>query len=152
MVGGSDVDYLYLVPVQLLHHQALVVQGDGFHLGPAAAQDAVGLGVAGVFYAIAALPAQQLDQQAGEHLRPGAHHDLGRVRPDAPEAVEVGGNGLPQLGHPLGMGGIEQGVLLLRQHLPHQLGPGGEGKQGGVHGAGGEVVAEGGPGGLLGWG
>ena len=49
-----------------------------------------------------------------------------------------------QLRHALGMGGGEKGGLLLGEHLPHELGPGGKGEQAGVHAAGGEVVGEGG--------
>ena len=105
----------------------------------------MGLGIARVLHAVGPLAAQQLDQQADEGLRPCPHHDLVRVCPDAPEPVEVLGDGLPQLGHALGMGSGEEPVLLLGQHLPHQLGPGGEGEEGGVHPAGGEIPPEGRP-------
>ena len=45
-------------------------------------------------------------------------------------------------GRPWGGGGQEGGGLL-GEHLPHELGPGGEGKEGNIHRAGGEVIGEG---------
>lgn len=64
----------------------------------------MGLGVARVLHAVPPLPSEKLDQQTGEHLRACAHHDLSRGGPDAAEPVQMGGDGLPQLGHALGMG------------------------------------------------
>ena len=52
-------------------------------------------------------------------------------------------NGPPQGREALGVGGGQEGGGLLGEHLPHELGPGGEGKEGNIHRAGGEVIGEG---------
>ena len=129
--------------LQGIHPQALAVQREGADGSAAACKDALGLGVAGIFHAIAPLPAQKLYQKANQGLRPRPHHDLLRVRPDAPEAIQVLRNGPPQGREALGVGGGQEGGGLLGEHLPHELGPGGEGKEGNIHRAGGEVIGEG---------
>ena len=109
------MNHPHLMGVQLIHLQALPVQRDGLYPGAAAGEDAVGLAVARVLHTVSALAAQQLHQQADKGLRSGAHHDLVRVCPDAPEAVKVCRDGLPQLRYTLRVGGGQQPVLLPRQ-------------------------------------
>ena len=127
-------------PLQQIHPQSLGVQRDGQHLRTVVGQDAGGLPVSGVLHGVAPLPAQELGQQAGQVFRPGAHHNLLRLGLDTAEVSQVADDGLPQLLHPLGVTGGQKATVLLRQNLPHESGPGGEGEAGGVYRIGGKII------------
>ena len=127
-------------PGEGVHPQPLFVQGDGADEGSLPGKDGPEFPIARVLHGVATLPPQELKEDACEVLRPGPHHHLVRVGVDAPEGPEVVHDGGAEGGHPLGMDGGEKPAVLPAQDLPHELGPGGEGKPDGVHGVGGKVI------------
>ena len=91
--------------LQGLRGNALAVQGHRAASRAALAVHLADFGIARILHGKDGLPSQQLSQQQIQVLRPGPHHDLLRVRPDAPEAIQVLRNGPPQGREALGVGG-----------------------------------------------
>ena len=130
--------------IQLIYGKPLLIQRNGVDRDPVGGQDPGGFGIAGVFHRLAALAAQKLDQKGEQKLGPAPTTTICSGSTCMPlEVVKVMHNGLVELRCALRRQCVQQGGVPAAQHLPGQLGPGGKGEQGGVHGAGRKIVAEG---------
>ena len=139
MVAGGDMHHVGVGVPEGGDGQARLVQGDEGHGGAAAAVDAGDLAVAGVFHGVAAFLAQELDQQAVQHLRARADDDLLRGHVHAPELAEVGGHGIAEGQRALGRRGVEQARPLLQNGAAHEPRPDSEGEVLRVDGVGDKV-------------
>ena len=101
--------------------------------------DAADLAVPRILHGIALLPAQQLDQQRVQRLRPGPHDDLPGRHRHPPELVQIIRDGLPQLQRTGGGCRPQQMGVLLQNGLSQQLRPRGKGKVFGGGGVGDEI-------------
>ncbi len=106
---------------------------------PAGQQGALHGGITGVFHRVNRLRAQKRDELAHQGLHPGAHHHLIRPAANAPVFREQNSQSVPQPCFPLGISPLQKlrGVI---DDLFIELGPGGVGEGGNVHGGRGKKL------------
>ena len=139
LVGGGDVGQGGAAGGQGLRVHALAVDGNGQHGFSAAPGHGVAHRIARVLQGHGGVLGQHLEQGGEQVVHPRPHHHLLRGAVDPPHLAQQVGQGRPEGEVPLGVAPLEQvGVFVHR--LLGDPGPGGEGKQGGVHRRGGAVV------------
>ena len=131
--------HLSQVPAQLSGRKPRLVDADVLYLHLIALINSGNLAVAGILHSVALVPAQKLDQQMIQQLRPGAHNDLLRIHLHPPKLLQISRNGPPQLRGPVVRRRPQQLLVLLQEGLAHKPGPNGEGEVRRIHGPGGEI-------------
>ena len=126
MVVRADMRDLGTHGFERVHTDTLCI-----HAGPHAwhtlvTVDLQEFAVARVFDAVDVIPAEQLDEQAVEILRPCSHENLCRIHSHAAERSQMTGNSRPQLLHATARRWHEQLLTPRRQHLACQARPDGK--------------------------
>ena len=106
-----------------------LLNGDVENLDTVLAVDFRNLGPTRIFYGVALVKAQQLDQQTVQIIGSGPHHNLFRRHLDISEFTEHAGNGATQLQSACALGNFQQIPLPFAKDFAGNFCPGGKGER-----------------------